>query len=189
MHYAIIITVTIIIGFWLLYRYRKKSLLTRMTNCIDMVKVGVCKRLVAKYAETYAPDKVFLLAGAVTNELFSEPPSGERGRDFVESNRALIAQELAKLTEDYEICMAVTQAVRVKATVLFAEGTQTRESLLELLEKLRKCGILVPGGDAPKPETFMPMASAFVCSAPSSDRLMKKLGLENGRTAENTADD
>ncbi len=107
-------------------------------------------------------EKAKWLSAATVNELFSEPPQGAKGKMFLESNRALIDQLISEVPGNKEVCEAVTQAVRVKGIINDTTGGDTQKVLLDPLEKLRRLGILVPGGKAPEPDSFLFMAREFL---------------------------
>ena len=141
--------------------YRKKVLLKKMLSGVDMVKVGVYGRLSSRFKAKYGEVKAGLLAAAVTNEVYSESLSNLDAKKFLESHKDIVERELSSLQNDDEIRNIVTQAIRVKATVSYAKDVRNQESLLNPIEKLKKFGILVSGGDAPSPGTFLPMAYEF----------------------------
>ena len=136
-----------------------------MMSGVDMVRIGIFGRLAYRYASKMEREKAGLLAAAVTNELFSSSPSNPKAEKFLESNRELIEREIYNLRDDDEIRNAITQAIRVKALVLH-EKTENTQETLALLEKLLKLGILVPGGETPSPDIFLPMALEFYESTP-----------------------
>ena len=96
---------------------RKKRLLKNMGDAVDMVKIGMAKRLLSKYRENYGEEIAAPLAAAVTNELFSDKPSSVKGEDFLASNRDIVENELSNLHNDKAVCNIVTQAIRVKVTL------------------------------------------------------------------------
>lgn len=85
--------------------------------------------------------------------------------NFLENNRDIIEQEIHNLQNDDDIRKAVTQAVRVKVIISLYKNKLFTEPSVDLLEKLRKFEILIPGGEVPSPDTFLPMAYEFYQSA------------------------
>jgi hypothetical protein len=126
---------------------------------LNASKLEFYSRLSQRFKTNYGQEKASLLA-AVTNELFSESASNSYAEKFLKSNKDIVERELSNLRSDDEIHNAVTQAVHVKVMVFsYAnKGKHTLERLLDSLEKLKKFGILVSGGDAPSLDTFLPMA-------------------------------
>ena len=161
MTYIIIAIGIIAILYYLFSLYSKKSLMNRMISGVDMVKYGIYRHLRVRLSARYGWEKAGWVAAAVTNDLFSEYPSDIEAEEFLESHRETIEKELFNLQNDDEIRNVVTQAIRVKCTVSYAEGVKTRNSLIDPVEKLMKLGILITGGDAPSPETFLSMAYEF----------------------------
>ncbi len=144
-----------------MFRFGKEQLFNKMIAGVDMVKVGLYNRLSAQYVPKYGEIEGEFLAAAVINELFSLPPSNEESEQFLMLNYELVQSELSNLKIDREICNVITQAVRVRITVLSAQNKLSPESSLECLEKLRRFGILVPGGNVPMPDNFLQMAYKF----------------------------
>lgn len=144
-----------------MFRFGKRQLFKKMIAGVDMVKMGLYNRLSIRYIKKYGKTKGGLLAAAVINELFSELPSNTEAEQFLQLNSDLIQQELPRLRDDKEICDAVTQAVRVKIIVFLDQKKLSPEDSIECIEKLRRFGILVPGGNTPGPDTFLPMAIKF----------------------------
>lgn len=94
--------------------------------------------------------------------LFSEPSPSAKGKMFLESNRVLIEQLISVVPGNKEVCKAVTQAVRVKGIINDYTDGDTQKVLLDPVEKLRRLGILIPGGEAPDPDSFLSMAREFL---------------------------
>ncbi|GAI56791.1 unnamed protein product [marine sediment metagenome] len=141
---------------------RVPDLIKKMSEGVQMVKLGLYLRFINSLKDICEIERAKRLAAAMVNELFSEPPQGAKGKIFLESNRALIEQLISVVPGNKEVCEAVTQAVRVKGIIAdFVDG-DTREALLDPLEKLRRLGILIPGGKAPEPDSFLSMAREFL---------------------------
>ena len=144
-----------------LKRIFKKRLSKKILSGVDMVKLGVLDRLAERFQGRYGEETANSLAAAVVNELFSEIPSDPHAQEFLKLNKHVVERELSNLKNDDEICNAVTQAVRVKASLSCDQNGNVHESLLDALEKLNTLGILVPGGDIPTPNSFLRMANKF----------------------------
>jgi len=140
---------------------RLKHLLSRMLEGVQMVKRGLYLRLLYRLELKYETEKAKFLAAAIINTLFSDSPSTKKAEAFLESNRNLIKQEISDLQADNQICNVVTQAARVKGIISHYLGTPGKESLINPLERLKELGILVPGGKAPEPGSFLSMATKF----------------------------
>lgn len=133
----------------------------KMITAVDMVKLGVYGRLRAKYNDVYGEEESGLLAASVTNELFSELSPNRDARNYLKSNMNLVLNELKNLQGDKEICEVVTQAVRVKASVPFANKFQNKDSLMNPIEKLREIDLLVPVKHMLTPNIFLRKAYEF----------------------------
>ena len=150
----------------MIFKKKKDRLLNKMIKGVDMIKVGTCRRLVLKYINQYG-DNAVMLAGAVTNELFSGTPTDDKGRNFAESHKDIIGKEIQNLRDDIKIRTAVTQAVRVLATISYAHGDP--QVGIGRIEKIEKLGILIPGGDEPHPIDFLEMAGEFLTQTAQFD--------------------
>jgi len=140
---------------------RVADLIKRMSEGVQVVKLGLYLRLINSLKDTCEMEKAKWLAAAIVNELFSESPPDTKGKIFLESNRTLIEQIISEVGGNKEVCEAVTQAVRVKGIIDDTVGGDTQKVLLSPLEKLRRLGILVPGGKTPEPDSFLSMARKF----------------------------
>lgn len=161
----------VFIGFsailWYSYRsHRKKALINRMAIAVDMVKMGVYGRLSQRLKDQYGREEGILLAGAVVNEIFSGLPTRAEAKEFAASNKEVIERELSNLKNEDEIRKIITQAVRVKIIITVAQGIRNRQEIVEPLEKLERLGLLVPGGEAPTPESFLSQAREFLEATP-----------------------
>lgn len=139
---------------------RGADLTKRMSEGVQMVKLGLYLRLTNSLKDTYEIERAKRLATAVVNELFSDSPVSAKGKIFLESSRILIEQIISDLRDNKETCEAITQAVRVKGIINDTAGGDTQK-VLSPLEKLRRFGILVPGRKIPKPDSFLSMARQF----------------------------
>jgi len=139
------------------FKKRKQRLLEKMTQGVDMVKMGTFRRLAKRYKSQYGNNaKTF--AATVTNELFSS--KSEKTKEFLDTHRREVEKEIAKLKNDHEVRKAVTQAVRVLATIAYAKGEP--DLGIAAVDKLIKLQILVPGGDAPRYTDFLEMAGNYL---------------------------
>lgn len=137
------------------------DLIKRMSEGVQMVKLGLYLRLINSLKDTCGMEKAKWLAAAIVNELFSEPAPDTKAKMFLESNRTFIEQIISEMRGNKEVCEAVTQAVRVKGIIGNFVGGDTQEVLMSPLEKLKRLGILVPGGKTPEPDSFLSMAREF----------------------------
>lgn len=128
----------------------------RMWDGVRMVKMGLYRRLRVKLAPAHGEDAAGFLAAAVVNELFSEDPTDETAKAFLEANRPLVAAQIEALRADDEIRLVVTQAARVKAAIAQDDTP---------LETLANLGLLLPGGRGPTPGAFLLMAADFLIAS------------------------
>ena len=144
-----------------LKRIFKKRLSKKMLSGVDMVKLGVLDRLAERFQGRYGEETANSLAAAVVNELFSEIPSDPHAQEFLKLNKDVVERELSNLKHDDEICNAVTQAVRVKASLSCDQNGNVRGPLLDHLERLTRLGILIPAGETPTLSSFLRMSNEF----------------------------
>lgn len=140
--------------------YRKKILMKNMSLAVDLVKVGLFGRLVKNIEPDYGREKAGLMAAAITNELFFDRPTGPEGQEFLIANEDSVWQEIAVLMEDEAIRSIISQAIRVKATLSYAQSSQVDYEFLLHVAKLNEFGWKMPS-EAPSPETFLPEAHYF----------------------------
>ena len=146
------------------FKKRKQKLLEEMLQGIDMVKMGTYRRLAEKFKIQYG-DRAKQLAATITNELFN--CENEISKEFIETYSREVEEEIGKLISDIELRSAVTQAVRVMATLEYSKGDP--EVGIVAIEKLNSRQILVPGGDAPQPVDFLEMAGDYLVQTENYD--------------------
>lgn len=156
----------------ILFTSGKRELFNKMSILVDLVKVGLYKRLKAGFSKKYEDEFAGLLAGAVVNVLFSGQPTDEEGHKFKIENIDIIFEEISKLRDDQEVRRIVTDAIRVDCTVKHYENLNLESDQLEKLSldpilKLDELGILIPGGNEPKPDTFEAKVGEFLLSTES----------------------
>jgi hypothetical protein len=132
-----------------------------LQQAVDMVKLGMAERLLVEYKERYESDLASLLAAAVANEAFSDQPCNETGQHFLNENRSLIETELRNLSHNQYLCHVLTQTIRARSAMSFGKGNRTAETLNDPINKLRDYGILIPGGEFPKLQPFLALATEF----------------------------
>jgi hypothetical protein len=160
------------------FAYRKRSLLARMSRGIDMVKLGSYWRLCLRFQRDYGDETASYLAAAVTNHLFCEEPSNPQAAGFLESHGDLVEREVLNLRNDLEARELITQAVRVKCTLSYARGSRDAALLMAPVDRLIECGIPIPGGEPPSPDSFLPAAERFF----SDSKQLWESGLQRRQT-------
>jgi len=136
-----------------------------MSLGIDQIKLGLFSRLAKKFESNYGMEKADLLAAAITNELFYERASNKEGKEFSEVNKEFIWREIAILTEDEATMNVISQAMRVRATLLYAQSSQVDSEFLKHIEKLNEIGWKMPT-EAPSLGNFIPEAQDYFNSKP-----------------------
>ncbi len=163
--YIVIVIIFLVAAYFLFVRYARRIGLKRMAAGVDIVKAGIAVELLRRYKLKYDDKTAVKLAVAVANELFSDPPAPGPGTSeaaaFLSENRDLVRENMRELEEDVQTREALTQALRVKAMVAFAQGKRGRAHLIEPIEKIKELGLLIPGGDVPSTDTFFPLVQRY----------------------------
>ena len=134
----------------------------KMLDGVEMVKMGVLNRLFERYKGVYGQETANFLSGAVVHELFGERPADPVAVDFFTANKNVVDRETANLKYDDKVCEIVTQAIRIKRSLIREQDSQKTKSLNEHIEALTKLGIFHPDVYTPEPNSFWQMADAFV---------------------------
>lgn len=171
MTWVLLIASLLGLGLWYLRR-RTRHILTAMEKGVDCVKVGTFNRLAERFADEWSelPEiegQGFArrLAAAVVNRIFDEPGRDPAQHDFQQTHSQLIDAKLADLSDDEHVCRVLTQAVLVHWTVRGARGNDKSGRSIEHAEILLSAGILIPGGEAPNPGSFLPLAVDYAAPA------------------------
>ena len=170
----VILAVLVALAAFLAFRaYAKGRVLARMESGVDMVKLGLYKRLANSYAGEFSVDDAKYLAASVVNALFGEP-----GTEFSIKHPDLVDTKLHLLAElPTKTRQVITDALRVKAAAEFARGTKPRlEVKWENHDHLEVCGnptsdamnmgILIPGGSTPSYPDFLGTVEQFLEQSP-----------------------
>ena len=136
-----------------------------MSLAVDLVKVGLFARIARKFESDYGREEAGLLAAAITNKLFFECASNPEGQEFSEANEDSIWREIDILMEDEATRNIISQAIRVKATLSYAQSSQVDYEFLLHVAKLNEIGWKMPS-EAPSPDKFIPEANEFFNSKP-----------------------
>ena len=148
----------------------KKKMYKDAMNGIDRVKVGLMYYILPECEANFGKDYATPLVAAVVNTVFSESPSNETGRRFIQnednlSNVNLIIEKGIKPQE--KLRQIITDAVRVKCTLSHAMNTNLPEPdfirlCREPIDNLKRLGLLIPGGDIPDLSIFRHNAGTFI---------------------------
>lgn len=147
----------------------KKQLYRKFDGALNQVKHGVYCRLFTAYQTRMNREKAGLLAAAVTNRLFSLPPSSEDGRKFLDENGEKVEKAVADLKGDADILHAVTIALRVRQRVLFDlmdQGKLSGNAINKPVDRLMKEGLLAPVKEVPDMRGFIRFAKKFFTASP-----------------------
>lgn len=148
----------------------KKKMYKDAMNGIDMVKVGLMYYILPECEANFGKDYAAPLVAAVVNTVFSESPSNETGRRFIQNednlgNVRLIIEKGIKPQE--KLRQIITDAVRVKCTLSHAMNTNLSEPdfirlCREPIDNLKRLALLIPGGDMPDLSIFLHNAGTFI---------------------------
>jgi len=148
----------------------KKRLYKRAMNGIDMVKVGLSYYILPECEANFGEDYAGRLVVAVVNTVFSELPSNEVGKRFIqnEDNLSNVRRVIEKAIKPQEkLRQIITEAVRVKCTLSHAMNTNLSEPdfirhCREPIDNLKRLDLLIPGGDMPDLSIFLYNAGTFI---------------------------
>jgi len=148
----------------------KKKVYKDAMNGVDMVRVGLMYHLLPECEVNFGKDYAVPLVAAVVNTVFSESPSNEKGRSFIQnednlSNVRLVIEKGIK--PQVKLRQIITDAVRVKCTLSDTMNTNLSEPdfirlCREPIDNLKRLSLLIPGGNMPDLSTFLHNAGTFM---------------------------
>jgi hypothetical protein len=138
-----------------------KRFTEKLYDSVELVKLGVLNRLAEKYKGIYEHETADLLASAVVRELFYEKPTDPVASDFFSTNKHLIDKEMVNLQYDDQVCKVVTQALRIKSSLIRQQPGDAAKSLDEHIEELTGLGIFQTDVYSPAPNIFHQIAANF----------------------------
>ena len=133
----------------------------RMAEAVDIAKCGLAVRLVQHYQKTYDDEVAYNISSVLANELFSDPHGEPEGEKFARDNSDFLRSEMTRLADDQETCQVPTQVARVRTTIAYASGQKDDQAIMRPVKKLKELNLFIRGGDAPSPETFIPLAQHY----------------------------
>lgn len=126
-----------------------------MRDGVELIKMIFFLKLKNSLAARYPErDRTFIshLAGTIINQLFGSPNPAEPHASFAREHRALIAEEMARLSGEFaEMRIPLTDALRMQALCDHQEGIENSVILAEA----KKCGILLVEREMPLPNSFL----------------------------------
>ena len=147
----------------------KKKIYQEALNSVDKVKVGLSNSLIHVCEYKFGKEYASSLISAIVNTIFSESPSSETGRLFLQNedninNVMLIIEKYIKPQEN--LMEGITEAVRVKCALSHSMNNNLSEPdfirlCREPIDKLKRLGLLVSGGDMPDLPKFNQTAKVF----------------------------
>jgi len=148
----------------------KSTMYKDALNGIDMVKVGLSYYLLPECEANFGKEYAVPLVAAVVNTIFSELPSSETGRHFIqnEDNLSNVKLVIEKgIMPQEKLRQIITDAIRVKCVLSHAMNPNLSEPdfihLCQIpINNLKQLGILVPGGEMPDLSIFIRNASTFI---------------------------
>lgn len=134
---------------------KKSQLIASLREGIAVVQMVLFKEIRARLAEKQPlEEQTFLsmLAGSITNEIFSTQNPEKKFAAFRQKNLGEIEQEIISLRTDMPKLRAkVTDALRIQVLCDHQEGEDSSETLI----RAKEIGVLVEERDVPLPSTFM----------------------------------
>ncbi|MFH1672057.1 MAG: hypothetical protein ABIF87_01315 [Pseudomonadota bacterium] len=148
----------------------ESKLVPIMREGVDIIKMVFFKRLKAHLSQQYSdrePSYVSKLSGAIINELFAAPNTKGSFATFAEENKLQIEEEINNIaTEFKELCIPLTDALRVQVICDYQEGVDSSS----LLTRAKELDILLVEREIPLPKHFLnlvrKLGSSFDLLAP-----------------------
>lgn len=132
-----------------------------MLTGIEEIKLGVLDRLIERFMGIYGKETADLLAAAVVNELFYQHAADPIAQEFLSTNMHAVEKELSNLKYDDQICKVITQAIRIKASLIDEHNNDALKAMYDHIEKLTRLEIFIPNEFTPTPNLFLQMATEF----------------------------
>ena len=140
------------------------------SDAVGFVKIGLLCYLLPECKANFDESYSDTLAAAVINTLFSDIPSNEIGKEFIQNETNIANIELViekSIRHEEKLRQIITDAVRVKCIV--SHGLSTKLSEDEFIrqcrypiDQLKKLQILQKGGETPNIGDFIINASSFL---------------------------
>ncbi len=144
-------------------RKAQARVIAEMASGLDAVRGGVFARLHRSYRATVGDGDAGRMAGAIVNLLFGKAATKPEAAEFCLTHAREIEDGLKSLaSEPLEVRDLITQALRVNVTVRLFTDRPNADSAVEALQRALDLGILIPGGDDPTPERFLPLAAEML---------------------------
>jgi hypothetical protein len=147
-----------------MFGFGKKRLANNMIGGVDIVKLVLYKVLTDDFSMKYKEngEKFYkTLAGTIINELFGS--HNEASRQMFNDNKATILSEINNIgTNHSELRRPITDALRVFVQANFMLSGKWKPEYQEILDKAMERGLLIKGGAAPEPKSFLEMTSKLI---------------------------
>ena len=128
------------------------NILREGITIVQMILFKEIREILSKKHPDIENSQLPILAGTITNELFSTVNPDEKFQQFRKENWGLIEQELLGLAKQLPtLCGILSDALRVQTLCDSHEGIDNPA----LLKKAKELGILVANRDIPLPSIFM----------------------------------
>ncbi len=160
----------------------KKKALIMASDAVDFVKIGLLFYLLPECKANFDESYSETLATAVINTMFSDIPSNETGKKFIQNETNITNIELViekSIKPNEKLRQIITDAVRVKCIV--SHGLSTKLSEDEFIrqcrypiDQLKKYQILQKGGETPNLSDFIINASSFMNACKKDYELNKE---------------
>lgn len=154
-------------------RYPEKFIEKEMhrdgTNGINKVREGLFYYLLQECEVIYPKDYTYGLVAGIVNTVFSESPSNDKRKLFIESNDnvnniKLIIDELIRPRQ--KLKQIITDAVWVQCILTYSMNSNLSKTdydrlCVEAIRNLERLGLFIPGGEMPVLSEFLHNATTF----------------------------
>ena len=142
--------------------FGKKRLAKKMLVGVDIIKTVLYKVLIDDFSEKYEDTEYYKrLVAAVVNEIFGDHT--DISKIIFNENQIIVIEEIKNLGKNYpELKQPITDALRVYTVANHALGLKRMADIdytMNLFNRAMVRGIFIKGGEAPKYDSFLKMAT------------------------------
>ncbi len=162
LYVTIILVIIIIIYFF--YSSGRRNYISYINKAVSIAHTSIALFLLKEYKQQYDDDTASAYASAITNILFCDEPSNERGRIFLEQNKNDIFAKMKELKQFKIIVNIMSITSYMLGEVLFLRKSEKRAKWLISTSDLQKDGIILRSEEITIPksgEEFIKIAVDF----------------------------
>jgi hypothetical protein len=133
-----------------------------MHQASQLVRIATGEKIVRQYLQDRDRSFAMSVASAIVNDLTGGTSPDPAFKRFEKENATLITDIVTKLRNDEELKDIITQTVGVMTTIKIAAGdVSIMADPGKMLEHLKDLGLVTTEGKSPRPETYLPLVTAY----------------------------